>query len=138
MHEYADSQFGHLFAHGQDRDDARKSLILALKELSIRGDVHTPVEYLISLLQTEEFINNQMCTTSLDAFIHSKTIQVQKPNTFIAVLCAAVYQAFMHYKECGEIFCAAMEQGHAPTSGLVPYYDVKLNYEDVRYVTRYF
>lgn len=28
IHEYADSQFGHLFAKGPTREDARKSLVL--------------------------------------------------------------------------------------------------------------
>jgi acetyl-CoA carboxylase / biotin carboxylase 1 len=134
LHEYADSQFGHLFAHGNDRDDARKSLILALKELSIRGEVHTPVEYLISLLQTDQFKKNKMDTSSLDTLIHSKSIQEQKPDLFIAVICAAVYNAFLHYKECGESFCAATEQGHVPLCQLVPYFDVHLNYEDIRCV----
>jgi hypothetical protein len=31
IHEFADSQFGHLFAKGATREDARKALILALK-----------------------------------------------------------------------------------------------------------
>jgi Carbamoyl-phosphate synthase L chain, ATP binding domain len=31
VHEFADSQFGHLFAGGQDRESARKSMIIALK-----------------------------------------------------------------------------------------------------------
>jgi acetyl-CoA carboxylase/biotin carboxylase 1 len=34
VHEYADSQFGHLFASGETREDARKALVLALK---VRG-----------------------------------------------------------------------------------------------------
>jgi len=32
------------------REDARKSLILALKEIDVRGDIRTTVEYLIQLL----------------------------------------------------------------------------------------
>ena len=31
IHEFADSQFGHLFSTGTDREDARKHLIIALK-----------------------------------------------------------------------------------------------------------
>jgi biotin carboxylase len=36
VHEYADSQFGHLFAVGETREIARRNMVLALKELSIR------------------------------------------------------------------------------------------------------
>ena len=31
IHEYADSQFGHIFAHGANREEARKALMLSLK-----------------------------------------------------------------------------------------------------------
>ena len=49
LHEFADSQFGHIFAYGLDRSESRKNMVVALKELSIRGDFRTTVEYLIKL-----------------------------------------------------------------------------------------
>jgi acetyl-CoA carboxylase/biotin carboxylase 1 len=67
LHEYADSQFGHVFAWGEDRERARqyssyffqsdrlligingRNLVVALKEISIRGDFRTIVEYLIKV-----------------------------------------------------------------------------------------
>ena len=51
LHKYADSQFGHVFAWGDTRESARRSLVLALKELSIRGDFRTTVEYLVKVRQ---------------------------------------------------------------------------------------
>ena len=39
-------EFGHLFASGPTREDARKSLVMALKELFIMGEIRTTVEYL--------------------------------------------------------------------------------------------
>jgi len=53
VHEFADSQFGHLFANGVDREQARKNMVLALKELSIRGDICTTVDYISNLIQME-------------------------------------------------------------------------------------
>ena len=47
IHEFADSQFGHLFATGPNREQARKSLVLALKEIDVRGEIRNPVEYLV-------------------------------------------------------------------------------------------
>jgi biotin carboxylase len=35
------------------REDARKSLVLALKEIDVRGDIRTTVEYLVQLLETK-------------------------------------------------------------------------------------
>merc|ERR1719230_1461063 len=35
IHEFVDSQFGHLFARGSNREEARKALTLALKGVNI-------------------------------------------------------------------------------------------------------
>jgi acetyl-CoA carboxylase/biotin carboxylase 1 len=40
VHEFSDSQFGHLFAFSRtSRDDARKHMVTALKDLEIHGDI---------------------------------------------------------------------------------------------------
>ncbi|KAJ8605817.1 hypothetical protein CTAYLR_000576 [Chrysophaeum taylorii] len=67
VHEFADSQFGHLFASGVDREAARKSMIMALHEISIRGDIRTTVEYVAELLQSEDYVSNKIDTAWLDA-----------------------------------------------------------------------
>ena len=63
VHEFADSQFGHLFATGEDREAARKALVLALKELKVRGEIRNPVEYLVQLLETDDFKSNNIDTS---------------------------------------------------------------------------
>lgn len=50
--------------------------MVALKELSIRGDFRTTVEYLINLLETESFQNNDIDTGWLDHLIAEK-VQVR-------------------------------------------------------------
>ena len=47
-------------------------MVVALKELSIRGDFRTTVEYLIMLLETEDFQNNDFSTAWLDKLIAEK------------------------------------------------------------------
>ena len=47
-------------------------MVIALKELSIRGDFRTTVEYLIKLLETDHFQNNQIDTGWLDKLIVEK------------------------------------------------------------------
>ena len=44
VHEFADSQIGHVFARGRTRGDARKNLIMALKDVTLRGDIRTTME----------------------------------------------------------------------------------------------
>lgn len=72
LHEFADSQFGHIFAYGENRAQSRKNMVMALKEVSIRGDFRTTVEYLIRLLETEAFENNKINTGWLDTLISEK------------------------------------------------------------------
>jgi acetyl-CoA carboxylase / biotin carboxylase 1 len=69
IHEFADSQFGHLFANGPDREQARRNMVLALKELSIRGDISTTVDYISKLIELEDFVANNIDTGWLDAII---------------------------------------------------------------------
>lgn len=52
------------------------NMVVALKELSIRGDFRTTVEYLIKLLETESFQHNSIDTGWLDRLISEK-MQVQ-------------------------------------------------------------
>lgn len=87
VHEFADSQFGHLFATGPTREDARKSMILALKELSIRGDIRTTVEYISVLMVTEDFVHNRLDTTWLDKRIadHREVRRTGRPDAAAVV-----------------------------------------------------
>ena len=48
------------------------NMVVALKELSIRGDFRTTVEYLIKLLETESFQHNSIDTGWLDRLIAEK------------------------------------------------------------------
>lgn len=99
IHEFADSQFGHLFAKGPTREHARKALVLALKEIEVRGEIRTTVEYLVQLLETEEFKQNTIDTSWLDGIIKEKSVQVEKP-TDLVVVSAALFKAFQHTKVC--------------------------------------
>ena len=106
IHEFADSQFGHLFAKGANREQARKALILALKEIEVRGEIRTTVEYLVELLETKEFIENTIDTSWLDGIIKEKSIKVETPDD-LTVTSAAIFKAFMHVKVSSlELICA--------------------------------
>ncbi len=49
-------------------------MVIALKELSIRGDFRTTVEYLIKLFETDNYQNNHFDTGWLDSLITSGKI----------------------------------------------------------------
>ncbi len=76
IHEFADSQFGHLFANGPNREQARRNMVLALKELSIRGDISTTVDYIGKLIELEDFVENNIDTGWLDQIIQQGGISI--------------------------------------------------------------
>ncbi len=71
---------------------AYRNLVVALKELSIRGDFRTTVEYLIKLLETEAYQTNTITTAWLDRLISEK-VQEEKPDTMLGVICGALHIA---------------------------------------------
>jgi pyruvate carboxylase len=69
-----------------------RNMVVALKELSIRGDFRTTVQYLIKLLETDGFQKNCLDTGWLDKLIAEK-VQAEKPNSMLGVICGALHVA---------------------------------------------
>lgn len=133
VHEFADSQFGHLFAWGENRESSRRSLVLALKELSIRGDIRTTVEYLIKLLEMKAFRENRISTAWLDSLIAEK-VEAEKPPTDLAVMIGAVCRAHLHFTEKADSFTKCLERGQLPPlDNSLVHFSVELIYGDVKY-----
>lgn len=134
VHEYADSQFGHLFAKGATREQARKALILALKEIEVRGEIRTTVEYLVQLLETEEFINNTIDTSWLDGIIKEKSVGIETPD-HLTVVSAAIFKAFQHVKEGTAELTESLTKGQVSTAGIpeINAFESEVAYKDVRY-----
>ncbi|KFR12883.1 Acetyl-CoA carboxylase 2, partial [Opisthocomus hoazin] len=132
LHEFADSQFGHCFSWGENREEAISNMVVALKELSIRGDFRTTVEYLIKLLETESFQHNEIDTGWLDHLIAEK---VQKPDPMLGVVCGALNVADAAFRTCMTDFLHLLERGQVmPAASLLNLVDVELIYEGVKYV----
>lgn len=83
IHEFADSQFGHLFATGADREQARRNMVLALKELSIRGDISTTVDYISKLIELDDFVSNNIDTGWLDCIIQENVDGMGAAENFL-------------------------------------------------------
>lgn len=135
VHEYADSQFGHLFASGPTREAARKSLVLALKELFIHGEIRTTVEYLIQLLETDTFKDNTLDTAWLDGLIASRSLGIAMDAPDV-VMCASVVRAFRRVAEAQEAFLLALQKGQLSTSPLleVRQFQMETTHENVKYL----
>jgi acetyl-CoA carboxylase/biotin carboxylase 1 len=107
-----------------------------LKQLTIRGDIHTTVEYLINLCETKDFVENRIDTAWLDKRI-KENLKPEKPDTLLLVIaCAAIrsYDTRAEKMQEYEQFC---ERGQLPPQSLLALeHDWKLIYEDVAYDVR--
>ncbi|CAF1570312.1 unnamed protein product, partial [Didymodactylos carnosus] len=110
LHEFTDSQFGHCFSWGESRNDARENLVVALKELSIRGDFHSTVEILIKLLETESYLNNTLDTSWLDCLI-AGNVKTEKPDTMLAITCGAIHVADQIIRTKFQNYESSLERG---------------------------
>jgi acetyl-CoA carboxylase/biotin carboxylase 1 len=118
IHSFSDSQFGHIFAYGENRAASRKHMVVALKELSIRGDFRTTVEYLIKLLETPAFEDNTITTGWLDELI-SKKLTAERPDPMLAVVCGAVTKAHIASEACIAEYRHSLEKGQVPGKELL-------------------
>uniref|UniRef100_A0A8D2KPK5 acetyl-CoA carboxylase n=1 Tax=Urocitellus parryii TaxID=9999 RepID=A0A8D2KPK5_UROPR len=136
LHEFADSQFGHCFSWGENREEAISNMVVALKELSIRGDFRTTVEYLINLLETESFQNNDIDTGWLDHLIAEK-VQAEKPDVMLGVVCGALNVADAMFRTCMTDFLHSLERGQVlPAASLLNLVDVELIYGGIKYILK--
>ncbi|KAF2646451.1 hypothetical protein P280DRAFT_415750 [Massarina eburnea CBS 473.64] len=133
IHSFSDSQFGHIFAYGENRQASRKHMVVALKELSIRGDFRTTVEYLIKLLETPAFEDNTITTGWLDELI-SKKLTAERPDPMIAVICGAVTKAHVASESCMNEYKTSLEKGQVPSKEVLKtVFPIDFIYEGHRY-----
>ncbi|TSL34519.1 Acetyl-CoA carboxylase [Bagarius yarrelli] len=136
LHEFADSQFGHCFSWGENREEAISNMVVALKELSIRGDFRTTVEYLIKLLETESFQHNSIDTGWLDRLISEK-MQAERPDTILGIVSGALHIADANFRNSVSNFLHSLERGQVLAAHtLVNTVDTELIYEGSKYVLK--
>ena len=133
IHSFSDSQFGHIFAYGENRTASRKHMVVALKELSIRGDFRNIVQYLIKLLETPAFEDNTITTGWLDELI-SKKLTAERPDNILAVVCGAVTKAHAASEACIAEYRSSLEKGQVPAKDVLKtVFPVDFIYEGTRY-----
>jgi acetyl-CoA carboxylase/biotin carboxylase 1 len=136
IHEYADSQFGHLFARGPTREDARKNLVLALKEVEVRGEIRTTVEYLVQLLETDAFKENTIDTAWLDGILREQSVKVSEQlDTEDIIVGAVVARAQARILDDENAFLTSLGKGQVSLQPLLGMstFPIELTYEDVKY-----
>ncbi|XP_043240119.1 acetyl-CoA carboxylase-like isoform X2 [Amphibalanus amphitrite] len=134
LHEFADSQFGHCFSRGDNREEARENLVIALKELTIRAEFRSTVEILITLLHTDTFQNNTISTAWLDRLIADR-MQAEKPDVMVGVICGSLHIADQTIASANQKFQNSLEKGQIlPMSCLINSVEVELILDGIKYV----
>ncbi|KAH9601062.1 Biotin/lipoyl attachment [Trypanosoma melophagium] len=117
IHQFADSQFGHIFSSGETREDARRGMVMALRNLVIRGEIHTSVSYVVELLEREEFRNCDISTAWLDHLIAERAVQgPEEQDVHLALIAASTFRMLRNHEENIGKYAAFLSAGHVPSS----------------------
>uniref|UniRef100_A0A914LLT7 biotin carboxylase n=1 Tax=Meloidogyne incognita TaxID=6306 RepID=A0A914LLT7_MELIC len=134
VHEFADSQFGHLFAKGTTRYEAISALLCALKELELRATFTSQVNYLVGLLHDKEFENNEFHTGWLDARIAARVQSAPELPVHVTVAIGATLVGYTRISEVFSKFQSALERGQIlPKSGLTETWELELVHSNIKY-----
>ncbi|CAE8694554.1 unnamed protein product, partial [Polarella glacialis] len=93
-----------------------KSLLFALKNIDIVGDIRHPVDYLVDLLETDEFKNNTIDTQWLDRLLADKMI-APSVGVLDVVFFGTVFKACHLVKQRTQEALTSMQKGQLVLMG---------------------
>ncbi|XP_062225261.1 acetyl-CoA carboxylase 2 isoform X2 [Phragmites australis] len=136
IHEFADSQFGHVFAYGPSRSAAITTMALALKEIQIRGEIHSNVDYTVDLLNASDFRDNKIHTGWLDTRIALR-VQAERPPWYISVVGGALYKTVTANAATVSDYVSYLTKGQIPPKHIsLVNSTVNLNIEGSKYTVQ--
>ncbi|GFP84525.1 acetyl-coa carboxylase 1 [Phtheirospermum japonicum] len=133
IHEFSDSQFGHVFAFGESRPLAIANMVLGLKEIQIRGEIRTNVDYTIDLLHALDYKENKIHTGWLDSRIAMR-VRAERPPWYLSVVGGALYKAAASSAATVSEYVGYLEKGQIPPKHIsLVNSQVSLNIEGSKY-----
>ncbi|ERM94222.1 hypothetical protein AMTR_s00010p00206450 [Amborella trichopoda] len=133
IHEFSDSQFGHVFAFGESRALAIANMVLGLKEIQIRGEIRTNVDYTIDLLHASEYRENKIHTGWLDSRIAMR-VRAERPPWYLSVVGGALFKASTTSAAVVSDYVGYLEKGQIPPKHIsLVNSHVSLNIEGSKY-----
>ncbi|KAL3655269.1 acetyl-coenzyme-A carboxylase [Castilleja foliolosa] len=133
IHEFSDSQFGHVFAFGESRPLAIANMVLGLKEIQIRGEIRTNVDYTIDLLHALDYKENKIHTGWLDSRIAMR-VRAERPPWYLSVVGGALYKAAATSAATVSEYVGYLEKGQIPPKHIsLVNSQVSLNIEGSKY-----
>uniref|UniRef100_M8BYH2 Acetyl-CoA carboxylase n=1 Tax=Aegilops tauschii TaxID=37682 RepID=M8BYH2_AEGTA len=136
IHEFSDSQFGHVFAFGESRSLAIANMVLGLKEIQIRGDIRTNVDYTVDLLNAAEYRENKIHTGWLDSRIAMR-VRAERPPWYLSVVAGALYEASSRSSSVVTDYVGYLSKGQIPPRHIsLVNLTVTLNIEGIKYTVK--
>ncbi|KAG0579665.1 hypothetical protein KC19_4G115000 [Ceratodon purpureus] len=133
IHEFSDSQFGHVFAFGETRAMAIANMVLGLKELHIRGEIRTNVDYTVDILHAPEYRDNKIHTGWLDTRIAMR-VRSERPPWEISVVGGALYKASRLIAARVTEYIGYLEKGQIPPKNIsLVNFQISLNIDGTKY-----
>ncbi|XP_010461353.1 PREDICTED: acetyl-CoA carboxylase 1-like [Camelina sativa] len=133
IHEFSDSQFGHVFAFGESRAMAIANMVLGLKEIQIRGEIRTNVDYTIDLLHASDYRENKIHTGWLDSRIAMR-VRSERPPWYLSVVGGALHKASTTSAAVVSDYVGYLEKGQIPPKHIsLVHSQVSLNIEGTKY-----
>nr|ASZ00196.1 acetyl-CoA carboxylase 1 [California macrophylla] len=133
IHEFSDSQFGHVFAFGESRALAIANMVLGLKEIQIRGEIRTNVDYTIDLLHALDYKENKIHTGWLDSRIAMR-VRAERPPWYLSVVGGALFKASTSSAAMVSDYVGYLEKGQIPPKHIsLVNSQVSLNIEGSKY-----
>ncbi|CAL1390379.1 unnamed protein product [Linum trigynum] len=133
IHEFSDSQFGHVFAFGESRALAIANMVLGLKEIQIRGEIRTNVDYTVDLLHASDYRDNKIHTGWLDSRIAMR-VRAERPPWYLSVVGGALYKASASSAAMVSDYVGYLEKGQIPPKHIsLVNSQVSLNIEGSKY-----
>lgn len=133
IHEFSDSQFGHVFAFGESRALAIANMVLGLKEIQIRGEIRSNVDYTIDLLHALDYRENKIHTGWLDSRIAMR-VRAERPPWYLSVVGGSLFKASAGSAAMVSDYVGYLEKGQIPPKHIsLVHSQVSLNIEGSKY-----
>ena len=137
VHEFADSQFGHIFAFGENRQQAIERLVVTLRELTIAGEIWTTHDFIVRLLESEDFQTEAFDTFWLDKIIAASALETMNKydvSTEKIIACTATLMSHVKRLDMLAQFTSTLDRGQLPgAQHLVSEFPLELTYKGEKF-----
>ncbi|KII67787.1 Acetyl-CoA carboxylase [Thelohanellus kitauei] len=113
VHQHTDSQFGHVFSWAPTREEARRNLVCALKQLCVNGSIRTITNFLICALEQDVFQKNETHTGWLDGSMNDACF-IKGHSIGVTIACSACLLAHKRFTQIDNDNMVSLERGHVP------------------------